>query len=360
MEIVALQETRWPGQGTKKDKNYTYFYSGNQNDKHIFGVAIAVSNKIRGNVLSFQPVNERVCAIRIRAKFSNVSYVSFHAPTEEADDEMKDHFYEELEAVVDSLPSYDFKLLLGDANAKCEAIDSVQIGLAEPPNEISNSGHDDHPNACQLLLMMYNNFQCKAIDSVQIGLAEPPNEISNSGHDDHPNACHRPTNKHTSKTSRIFEELHSIFGDDKERCPTFEELQNMPVLDRCIKEVLRMYPPGYIIARRIRREIKIGDYDIPKDATIMNYIYAMHRDPNVYENPDQFNPDRFLPEKFGKYPKYNYQPFAAGNRKCIAYKYAMLQMKIVISTVLRHFKILPSPRYKTIDDLKYEMRVTLT
>ncbi|KAI5711482.1 hypothetical protein M8J76_000249 [Diaphorina citri] len=158
----------------------------------------------------------------------------------------------------------------------------------------------------------------------------------------------------------IFEELHSIFGDDKERCPTYEELQNMPVLDRCIKEVLRMYPPGYIIARRIRREIKIGDYDIPKDATIMNYIYAMHRDPNVYENPDQFNPDRFLPEKFGKYPKYNYQPFAAGNRKCIAYKYAMLQMKIVISTVLRHFKILPSPRYKTIDDLKYEMRVTLT
>lgn len=54
-----------------------------------------------------------------------------------------------------------------------------------------------------LLLMMYNNFQCKAIDSVQIGLAEPPNEISNSGHDDHPNACHRPTNKHTSKTSRV-------------------------------------------------------------------------------------------------------------------------------------------------------------
>lgn len=63
---------------------------------------------------------------------------------------------------------------------------------------------------------------------------------------------------------QIFEELHSIFGDDKERCPTYEELQNMPVLDRCIKEVLRMYPPGYIIARRIRREIKIGDYDIPK------------------------------------------------------------------------------------------------
>ncbi|KAL1464427.1 hypothetical protein WDU94_004076 [Cyamophila willieti] len=158
----------------------------------------------------------------------------------------------------------------------------------------------------------------------------------------------------------IYEELHSIFGDDKERCPTYEELQNMPALDRSIKEVLRMYPPGYIIARRVRREIKIDDHVIPKDATIMNYIFAMHRDPNVFENPDEFNPDRFLTETFRSYPKYNYQPFAAGNRKCIAYKYAMLQMKIVITTVLRHFKILPSPRYKTIDDLKYEMRVTLT
>lgn len=92
----------------------------------------------------------------------------------------------------------------------------------------------------------------------------------------------------------------------------------------------------------------------------MNYIFAMHRDPNVYEKPNEFFPDRFLPETFQKCPKYNYQPFAAGNRKCIAYKYATLQMKIVISTILRHFQILPSPRYKTIDDLKYEMRVTLT
>lgn len=64
--------------------------------------------------------------------------------------------------------------------------------------------------------------------------------------------------------SQIFEELQSIFGDDKERCPTYEELQNMPVLDRCIKEVLRMYPPGYIIARRVRQEIKIDEHVIPK------------------------------------------------------------------------------------------------
>lgn len=158
----------------------------------------------------------------------------------------------------------------------------------------------------------------------------------------------------------IFEELQSIFDDDKERCPTYEELQNMPVLDRCIKEVLRMYPPGYIIARRVRQEIKIDEHVIPKDATIMNYIFAMHRDPNVFRQPNEFIPDRFLPEEFQKYPKYNYQPFAVGNRKCIAYKYATLQMKIVISTILRHFQLLPSPRYKTIDDLKYEMRVTLT
>lgn len=63
---------------------------------------------------------------------------------------------------------------------------------------------------------------------------------------------------------QIFEELQSIFGDDKERCPTYEELQNMPVLDRCIKEVLRMYPPGYIIARKVRQEIKIDEHVIPK------------------------------------------------------------------------------------------------
>uniref|UniRef100_A0A8D9DWW4 Craniofacial development protein 2 n=1 Tax=Cacopsylla melanoneura TaxID=428564 RepID=A0A8D9DWW4_9HEMI len=118
MDIVALQETRWLGQGTIKEKNYTYFYSGNDNGRHQFGVAIAVANRIRGNVQSFQPVHERLCCIRLKAKFNNIDIITFHAPTEDKDDQVKDLFYEELETLFDQLPLYDTKLLLGDANAK--------------------------------------------------------------------------------------------------------------------------------------------------------------------------------------------------------------------------------------------------
>ncbi|KAL1462186.1 hypothetical protein WDU94_014046 [Cyamophila willieti] len=118
MDIVALQETRWLGQGTIKEKNYTYFNSGNGNGRHQFGVAIAVENRIRGNVQNFQPVHERLCCIRLKAKFNNISIITFHAPTEDKDDQVKDLFYEELETLFDQIPLYDTKLLLGDANAK--------------------------------------------------------------------------------------------------------------------------------------------------------------------------------------------------------------------------------------------------
>lgn len=62
-------------------------------------------------------MNERICTIRLKAKFSSISYVSFHAPTEDKDDSIKDSFYEELENVFDLIPSYDVKLFIGDANA---------------------------------------------------------------------------------------------------------------------------------------------------------------------------------------------------------------------------------------------------
>ena len=84
--------------------------------------------------------------------------------------------------------------------------------------------------------------------------------------------------------------------------------------------------------------MKTGDYTLPSGVTVAMLIYGMHRNPQVYEDPDQFKPERFLPENSaGRHP-YAFIPFSAGPRNCIGQKYGMLEIKVVLSTLMRHFR----------------------
>ncbi|XP_046488147.1 cytochrome P450 4g15 [Neodiprion pinetum] len=145
---------------------------------------------------------------------------------------------------------------------------------------------------------------------------------------------------HQDIQEKVIEELDEIFGDS-DRPVTFQDTLEMKYLERCLMETLRMYPPVPIIAREIKTDLKLasGDYTLPAGATVVIGTFKMHRQANIYPNPDVFNPDNFLPEKTANRHYYAFVPFSAGPRSCVGRKYAMLKLKIILSTILRNFRI---------------------
>lgn len=115
----------------------------------------------------------------------------------------------------------------------------------------------------------------------------------------------------------------------------------MKYLERAMMETLRMYPPVPVIARHMKEELKLvsGDYIIPAGATVVVATYKLHRLESIYPNPDRFDPDNFLPERQANRHYYAFIPFSAGPRSCVGRKYAMLKLKVILSTVLRQFRV---------------------
>lgn len=138
---------------------------------------------------------------------------------------------------------------------------------------------------------------------------------------------------------KIYEEITSILGDDPRRAASMKEFNDMKYLECCIKEALRLFPSVPMMARHLNDDVTIGEYFIPRGTTAMICTYQLHRDPEMWPNPEMFNPDRFLPENsVGRHP-YAYIPFSAGPRNCIGQKFAILEEKVILSSILRKYKV---------------------
>ncbi|XP_035219013.1 cytochrome P450 4C1-like [Stegodyphus dumicola] len=165
---------------------------------------------------------------------------------------------------------------------------------------------------------------------------------------------------------KVVQELNCIFGDDYYRDVTYEDLKNMTYLESFIKEVLRLYPPVPIFPLKFKENKEIGNYIIPKDVTCVIFPYMLHRNPESFPNPEVFDPERFSPENCSTRHPYSYLPFSMGERNCIGSRFAMMELKIVLSHLLRYFKFTSldprdkiSPKFATVLSNSGPLRIQL-
>ena len=126
--------------------------------------------------------------------------------------------------------------------------------------------------------------------------------------------------------------------------PLYDVAQNIEYLDCVVKEALRLCPP----AAQMNRECA-EDYDlkngihIPAGTEILIPFYAMHHDPDAWEDPERFDPERFRgPAKDARHA-YQFLPFGAGPRTCIGMRFALLEIKIALVRLLMKYKFVQSP-----------------
>jgi cytochrome P450 len=112
-------------------------------------------------------------------------------------------------------------------------------------------------------------------------------------------------------------------------------------LGRIVKEVLRLYPPAWIIGREALRDVTLSDGShIPAGTTVFMVPLLLHRKPEYFGNPDAFEPDRWLG---GEPPPFAYIPFGGGARRCIGDEFALRETTIVLETLLRRYRFVLEP-----------------
>jgi len=136
---------------------------------------------------------------------------------------------------------------------------------------------------------------------------------------------------------RVFDEMKDIFGASNRQC-SFEDLSQMKYLEYCIKESLRLYSSGALYERKINRDIQLGDYLIPAGCNLNIMAYGLHRNPRIYPNPLVYDPERFYPDQSAERHPYAFIPFSAGPRNCIGQRFAMIEQKTILSTLIRRYR----------------------
>ncbi|CAN8284266.1 unnamed protein product [Cochlearia groenlandica] len=114
---------------------------------------------------------------------------------------------------------------------------------------------------------------------------------------------------------KLREELDTVVG--KTRLIQETDIPKLPYLQAVIKESLRLHPPGVILPREFIRGCNIKGFNIPEGTPLLFNAYALMRDPDCWEDPDEFKPERFM-EKDNEIREklLKFMAFGAGRRGC--------------------------------------------
>ncbi|GFY45664.1 cytochrome P450 4V2 [Trichonephila inaurata madagascariensis] len=161
---------------------------------------------------------------------------------------------------------------------------------------------------------------------------------------------------HPDVQEKIHEELDNVFAEDNDIYATEEDLNQLIYLNSVLMESSRIYTTIPLFGRQANEDISICGHTIPKGASCFVASYFLHRDEKVFPDPEKFDPDRFSPENYAKIPDGAFVPFSAGPRNCIGKSFAWMELKTILSYILRNYTVESlDSRDKVIPEMKVDL-----
>jgi len=140
--------------------------------------------------------------------------------------------------------------------------------------------------------------------------------------------------RHPEVRERVRAEVTEELGG---RLPGMEDMKRLSYTGRVIKESLRLYAPAWLLTRANYEADEIEGIHLPKESNIFFSPLMMHHHPDHWEDPERFDPDRWLPERKDRNNHKAYMPFIVGPRKCIGFRFAELEITIMLAMLVQRF-----------------------
>ncbi|MGH6616275.1 bifunctional cytochrome P450/NADPH--P450 reductase [Sphingomonas sp.] len=151
--------------------------------------------------------------------------------------------------------------------------------------------------------------------------------------------------RHPHVLAQAYAEIDRVLPGEKR--PDYSDIAKLEVIERILKEAMRLWPtaPAFTLAA-YEDEVIGGHYTVRKDRPINVFSPGLHRDPSVWEEPDEFDIDRWLPEAEAARHPHAYKPFGNGERACIGRQFAMVEAKMALAMILQKFAISDPHNYR--------------
>ncbi|WP_143590750.1 cytochrome P450 [Thermoactinospora rubra] len=141
--------------------------------------------------------------------------------------------------------------------------------------------------------------------------------------------------QHPQVAERLYAEVDRVVGGDPVGP---EHLPELRYLSRVVSELLRLYPPGWMLPRLALEDDVIDGVRVPAGATVVISPFLSHRLPRFWEDPLRFDPDRFTGEREERRHRYAYFPFGGGPHQCLGSHLFLMEAQLLIAAIVSRYR----------------------
>ena len=141
--------------------------------------------------------------------------------------------------------------------------------------------------------------------------------------------------RHPTWLAKVQAELDELYADGRE--VSYQALREIPILECCLKEALRLHPPLILLLRKVMTSFDYAGWTVPAGHLVGVSPAVSNRMPESFPDPDQYDPTRYVQGREEDKQVFAWIPFGAGRHRCVGAAFAMMQLKAIFSILLRKY-----------------------